>query len=174
MARYVALLRGVNVGGKNRLPMAALRELFVELGYEGVTTLIQSGNVVFSSEAPVRAEDLGAAIGRRFGIDTAVAVREGSALRRALDANPFAGVDPDRLHLGLLSSAPTPSAVAGLDASPFAPDRFAVVGAELYLDLPNGMARTKLPGYLDRRLRAHATIRNWRTATRLVALAEGA
>lgn len=171
MARYVALLRSINVGGRNKVPMGELRSLFESLGHTEVATYIQSGNVVFTSSAPVSAVDLGAEVAERFAVATTVVLRDGSQLDRVVRANPFAGIDLTKLHVGFMAGEPAGDAVLGLDAAPFAPEELAIRGREVYLHLPDGMARTRLPAYLDRRLRVPTTIRNWNTVTKLLELA---
>lgn len=171
--RYVALLRGVNVGGRNRVPMKELRELFVEAGFEAVATLIQSGNVVFSAPGPPSAPALAASIEARFGVTTAVVVRHAAGLARAVRENPFAEVPPERVHVGFLSAAPDPAALGALDLAAYLPERVAVLGTEAYFDLPGGMGNARLPGVVDRRLSVTITVRNLRTTLRLAELAAG-
>jgi uncharacterized protein (DUF1697 family) len=166
---YVCLLRGVNVGGKNKLPMKALAALFESLGHAGVRTFIQSGNVVFSSKAKPDSAKIEAAIADEFSLQIPVVVRSATELKRAIAANPFD--DVERVHVAFLAAKPAAPAVRSLEPGPFAPERFAVKGTEIYLYLPNGMARTKLPAYLDRRLKVSATIRNWRTTNKLAEMA---
>jgi uncharacterized protein (DUF1697 family) len=170
---YVALLRGVNVGGANKLSMSDVRAIFEDAGCARVETIIQSGNVVF--EAPRRvARDLAAVveaqIQRRGGIVAPVILRSGGALREIVEANPFlrAGADPATLHLMCLSSRPRPDDVAALDPLRSPPDAFALREREIYLNLPNGVARSKLTNaYFDKALQTIGTSRNWRTVTRL-------
>ncbi len=168
--RNLALLRGVNVGGRNRLPMADLRRLFESHGYTQVATLIQSGNVVFTGRPPVLPEQLAASILDRFGIETTVVVRDLAALNRVVRDNPLAGTELAKLHVGFMAATPAAEVVSGLDAAPFSPETFAVLGEEVYLYLPDGMARTKLPSYLDRQLGVPITIRNWNTVVKLLEL----
>jgi uncharacterized protein (DUF1697 family) len=187
---YVALLRGINVGGKNPLPMAALVELFTNCQCSAVQTYIQSGNVVFHCTAAVAAR-IGAVVSqrirKRFGYQLPVIVRSGHELDQILRANPFliesggkpggkpgiaASVDAAALHVMFLADQPTSQAVAGLDPARSPPDSFAVVGREIYLHCPNGLARSKLTNsYFDARLATHGTCRNWRTALALRDLA---
>ena len=168
MPRYVGLLRGVNLGGANKVSMAELRALFESLGHTEVSTFIQSGNVLFTSAKPVTPRPLEAAIGKRFGIDTAVMLRTPRQLKGVVTHNPFPKADPSHLHVGFLARKAT---VAKLDAERFRPEEFAARGSELYFYLPNGMGRTKLPGYVDRRLGIPMTIRTWKTVTKLLDLA---
>ena len=167
---YVALLRGVNVGGNNRLLMAELRAHFESLGYLDVRTFIQSGNVIFRSANVVRSDHLEAEIMNRFDIATPVVLRTATQFSTAVRRNPFPDVDRSRLHLGFLRQAPTADAVARLELEQFAPDEARIVHADVYLHLPSGMARSTLPTHVDRNLKASMTVRNWNTVTKLHAL----
>lgn len=178
-SRYVALLRGINVGGKNMLPMKELAAMFVAAGCGEVTTYIQSGNVVFSADAKVAAGLAGVItrqIEERFGIRVPVVLRSAAEMMAVLRANPFlkAGAIEEMLHVYFLAGMPGAGDVAGLDAGRSAPDAFEVVGREIYLQLPNGMARTKLTNaYFDSKLRTVSTARNWRTVGKLFELMAG-
>ena len=171
MPRYVALLRGINVGGKHSVPMAKLRALCEELGHTDVGTYIQSGNVVFEARRKPTPASLERAIEQRFGLAVDVMLRTPAELERAVERDPFADADRSKVHVGFMARRPPAAAVRALDLDAFLPEELAVVGTELYLHLPNGMARTKLPDYVLRRLKVPATIRNWRTLTKLVELA---
>lgn len=171
MATYVALLRGVNVGGKNKVPMAELRAMFEALGHGEVRTFIQSGNVVFTARRAVTPTSLESAIAKELGLTTTVVLRTPVELAKVVKVNPFRSADPSTLHVGFMVKEPPAAAVAKLDGEPFEPDEFAVRGREIYFHLPNGMGRTKLPGYLDRRLKIPTTVRNWKTVNKLIELA---
>lgn len=173
MPTYVALLRGVNVGGSRKLPMASLRSLVESLGHTEVTTYIQSGNVVFTSDGDVAPRSLEAAIERKLGLDVSVMLRTRADLERIVKANPFSGVDLAKVHVGFMTAKPKPAAIADLDGERFAPDAFAIKGREIYLHLPNGMGRSKLPSYLDRRVATPTTVRTWNTVLKLLELAGG-
>ena len=170
--RYAALLRGVNVGGKNRLPMADLRDVFSAAGCAAVQTYIQSGNVVFEA-APDLAERVTdivtRAIRRRFGYETAVIVRSSEELRKVAASNPFdTSGDPRLLHVAFLEDTPDAEAVSRLDPERSPLDAFAVRGRNVYLHYPNGVARSKLTNeYLAAQLRTASTMRNWRTVLTL-------
>lgn len=171
---HVALLRGINVGGKNLLPMRSLAALFAEVGCNDVRTYIQSGNVVFrAKDATVRKLPgvVGRAIEERFGLRVPVVVRSAADLARVQRANPFLakGADPAELHVVFLAEAPAAAAVAALDGKRSPPDELVVLGREIYLRLPNGVARTKLTNdYFDSKLATTSTMRNWRTVLKLV------
>jgi uncharacterized protein (DUF1697 family) len=172
---YVALLRGINVGGRHRLAMADLRELCTDAGCEGVTTYIQSGNVVFRHRArsPGKlAADLAARLEAMTGFTVAVVLRTAAQMAAVVDDNPFPRVPPTELHVTFLSSDAPPGALDGVDPAPFAPDRFVLHGRQIYLHLPHGMARTKLPQALDV-FPTPVTTRNWKTVLKLVELSSG-
>jgi uncharacterized protein (DUF1697 family) len=175
----VALLRGINVGGKNKLPMADLREMFVEAGCDDVRTYIQSGNVVFGATPDLLAQLpslIAARIAERFGYRTPVVVRTTEQIGEVVTNNPFlaAGADEATLHVLFLADRPGPDRIATLDPGRSAPDAFTVRGQEVYLRLPNGVADTKLTNaYFDAKLGTTSTGRNWRTVTKLQALMEG-
>lgn len=174
--RHVALLRGINVGGKHRLPMADLRRLFERAGAANVRTVIQSGNVLFdatSAGAARVADEVANGIEAGFGFRVPLVVRPAAALGRIVAANPFADADPDTLHVAFLADRPKPSLVRSLDPDRSPPDAFVVRGGEIYLHLPNGAARSRLTtAWFDARLETTATVRNWRTVLRLIELAE--
>jgi len=170
---YVALLRGVNVGGARKLPMKELVPALEELGFEDVVSYIQSGNVVFRGPAGKAklAAQLERAIEQRFGLYVTVMLRTPAELEKLIAANPFGG-DEAKLHVAFLDRKPAAAAVKKLDPDRSPPDEFTVVGSEVYLHFPNGYGRTKLGGdYLERVLGVRATARNWRTVTKLLELA---
>jgi len=174
--RLVLLLRGVNVGGKNRLPMSCLQTVCEEAGCREVRTFIQSGNVVCSAP-PKQVAALPGQISRRllerFGLTVPAVLRTAPQLRAAVAGNPFLadGADPDQLHLVFLADRPSAAQVAALDPERSPPDRFAVRGREVYLCVPQGMAKTRLTSaYLDGTLGTVGTARNWRTVSTLLSL----
>ena|ERR1700728_3656055 len=171
--RYIGLVRGINVGGKNKVPMGELRSLFEALGCTEVSTFIQSGNVLFSSQGPIEPTQLQRALAKELLINTAVVLRTPRDLRAVVERNPYQHVDPSTLHVGFLAEKPSTVAIGGLETARFAPEECIAVRKELYLHLPNGMARAKLPAYLERRLKIPITIRNWNTVTELLGLAGG-
>ncbi len=175
----IALLRGINVGGKNRLPMKELAAMFVDVGCEDVRTYIQSGNVLFRVE-PTLGEDIPSLISTsilsRFGYRVPVVTRTAREFQEIVQSNPFveAGAEADKLHVVFLAELPDEEHVESLDPNRSPPDEFAALGREVYLHCPNGLARTKLTNsYFDSRLSTTSTIRNWRTALRLLEMATG-
>jgi uncharacterized protein (DUF1697 family) len=176
MAGSVALLRGINVGGKNKLPMKDLAALFVEAGCEDVRTFIQSGNVLFTAPPGLLAElpRLAAArIEERFGFAVPVVLRTARQLRETVRDNPFLaeGSPEEMLHVLFLADRPDRKSVGSLDPDRGKPDSFVVHGQDVYLRLPDGVARTKLTNaYFDSKLGTVSTGRNWRTVTKVLEL----
>lgn len=179
MTTHVALLRGINLGARNKVPKQTLLDVFAATGATDVRTYIQSGNVLFRAEdhaADGIAVAVSAAIAGQLGLTVPVVVRTVAELRTVVERNPFvaAGHPTDQLHALFLSGTPTPEIVAGLDPWFAAPDTFAIVDREIYLHLPNGAARSRLTNeWFDRRLGLISTSRNWRTVTTLLGMCEG-
>ena len=176
MTKYVALLRGVNVGGKNVLPMRELQGMFAVAGCVEVVTYIQSGNVMFGATGECvagLATALETAILERFGIRSPVVLRTATEMLKVFKENPFSGAPEEMLHVYFLRDRPEPAQVKALDYERSAPDAFAVVGREIFLHLPARMARTKLTNvYFDRALGTVCTARNWKTVGKLVEMVE--
>jgi uncharacterized protein (DUF1697 family) len=172
-SKYVAFVRAVNVGGRNKLPNNALAAIFERAGCRDVETYIQSGNVVFSASATVRkrlACVVENAIAVEHGFSPTVLLRSAEALSAIALTRPFPGADPKHLHFAFLSAAPTARAIAALDGARFAPDAFAVHGDTIYLHCPNGIGKSKLTSaYFDSKLGVVSTVRNHNT---LLALCE--
>ncbi len=171
----VALVRGINVGGRNSVPMAELRSVLEALGLEDVTTYIQSGNVVFRSRAAVKTlpASMEDAIADAFGVRPTVLLRTPAELMAVVESNSFlsAGADASKLHVVFLERKPAAVDAKRLDPDRSPPDAFELVGRELYLHLPNGAGRSKLGiDYVERVLRVRATQRNWNTVLKLLAL----
>ena len=174
---WIALLRGINVGGKNRLPMKDLAAMFADAGCNDVRTYIQSGNVLFRADPKVAEEIpalISAAIQRQFGYEIPVVTRGATDLEAVMQANPFvqAGAETDTLHVVFLADPPDAERVDALDPDRSPPDEFALRGREIYLHCPDGMARSKLTNaYFDSRLSTVSTMRNWKTVRKLIELA---
>ena len=170
----VALLRGVNVGGRGSLPMADLRRVATDLGYADVATYIQSGNLVLRTSDSVSkvTNDLASAIAG-LGVKPAVMVRSRSQLAKVVDANPFLrrGEDAASCHVTFMETAAS-GALTPLELARYAPEEVKAVGKELYLFLPGGMGRSKLAADLLRNKKAVGTTRNWRTITKLLEMAD--
>jgi uncharacterized protein (DUF1697 family) len=174
--RYAALLRGINVGGNQKIPMAALRELMQGLGYADVVTHLQSGNAVFSSPQQP-AEKLARAIAGRitseFVMDVKVVIRTGSEIAGVIKRSPlpYGPENPSRFFVAFLAPTPAPEAVAAMESLSFDPDQIWISGMEAFLWCPVGAADTKLTNnFLEKRLGVTATSRNWNTVRKLAEL----
>jgi uncharacterized protein (DUF1697 family) len=187
MASHVALLRGINVGGKNKVPMAELREVVTSLGHTGVSTYIQSGNVLFSTEETDTAElasALEAAIAGQFGINPAVVVLSRDELTRILSANPYRDEpNPKCVHVAFLAAEPSQELLDRIKAAESAAaakgsrDTITAIGRALYLHTPDGYGNSELSEALFRitgtgRHKLAVTARNWSTSTTLLSLCE--
>ncbi len=178
MTTYVAMLRGINVSGRNKLAMEDLRAIVTAVGGTEVRTYIQSGNATFasprSSSAVVKA--LESRLHDALGSRVPVLVRTREELELIIERNPFVprGDDPEILHVTFMSGEPDPGAAESAGRQRADDDELQVIGREVYLRCPNGYGRTKLTNtFLERRFGSEATTRNWRTVTRLVELAQG-
>lgn len=172
------MLRGINLGPSRRVPMAELRALFGDAGYEDVRTYVQSGNIVLGSTAsPATLErEAQRLISERFGFDVPVIVRTHRQLAAVVKLNPLrdAAEDPKRYQVTFLSEQLDPETIAVLQATAIDSERFAAHGRELYSWHPEGVARSKLANALSaKRLGATATARNWTTVTTLLEMAGG-
>jgi uncharacterized protein (DUF1697 family) len=175
--RQIVLLRGINLGARNRIAMPALRELLSAAGFEDVRTYVQSGNVVLSSKAgPDKvAAKCRKQIAQRFELDIAVVTRTRDELAEVVARNPLGDVarDPKRYQVSFCDAEPAAEVVAKLAALAARSERFAAHGRELYAWHPAGVARSKLwAGLAGRNLGVTATARNWTTVTALLALAD--
>ncbi|MBZ9642426.1 DUF1697 domain-containing protein [Streptomyces sp. PSKA30] len=177
---YAALLRGINVGGAKRLPMAELCTLMESLGYDGVRTYLQSGQAVFASEhgdEESLAAELTRSIERKFGFAVEAIVRDHGYLKAIAEACPFPAADLEakQLHVTYFSAPVDAERFAEIDQAAFLPEEFRLGDRALYLYAPNGLGRSKLGEYLARpRLNKGviATTRNWNTVVKLVELTE--
>jgi uncharacterized protein (DUF1697 family) len=172
--RLVIFLRGINVGGHKKIPMADLRALLAERGYEDVKTYLQSGNAVVSSDrAPAEVEaDVSAAIEQALGHEVAVVVRTAKQLEEVVRDDPFADVRTDhRFHQALfLGGKPDAKAIARLEDTDFAPEQLVVAPGVLHAYCPDGVNDSPLMKALGK-LRTTTTARNWRTVEKLLEMA---
>ncbi len=176
MPRQIALLRGINLGSRNRVSMPDLRELLTGLGHEDVRTLLQSGNVVLTSDETGEQleQALETAIAKQLGVESRVVVRTVRELAGVVKRDPFAGVadDPKRYQVSFLSAKPEAAVVKALEAADVAPEQVAVSGREIYAWHPEGIQRSPLAKLLtDKKLGVTATARNWSTVLKLLELA---
>lgn len=179
MRRYVVFLRGINLGSSRRVAMRQLREALDKAGYQHVRTLLQSGNVVLSSNADAKTLecDLTRTLREAFGLEIAVVARTRDELAAVIARDPFDGQadDPARYQVSFLSAEPDLRRVRELEGAQVSPERVAVIGREVYAWHPGGVGRSELAGLItERRLGVAVTARNWRTLTRLLELAGSA
>lgn len=174
--KSVALLRGINVGGRRKLSMTDLTAAFTAAGCSEVSTYIQSGNVVFVPPA-VDPESLVATlesvVAGMAGFDVPVVVRSGAELARVVASAPFHDADPASLHVCFLGAEPSAGALGRFAEAAVPPEAFHHSGLEVYLHLPGGMGRSRLGLAVDR-LGVPVTVRNWKTVQKLTELAGAA
>ena len=174
---YISFLRGVNVGGHNKIKMDALRDLYRKLGFHDPRTYVQSGNVVFGAqEKSLKAQVIEDAIEKAFGFRPGVVLRTAKELRQTVARNPFAGRDGINLGLLLVSflaDMPAKPALAAVQALPVISEEVHPAGREIFIYFPDGMGRSKFPwASMDKILKTTVTGRNLRTVTTLLGMAE--
>jgi uncharacterized protein (DUF1697 family) len=171
--RWVALLRAVNLGARNKVPMSELKARLEQAGYGGVRTYIASGNVLL--DGPRNKAELGKALERlvadAFGVTTTAILRKSRELAAIVDAHPF-GSDASETYVAFLAARPAKAAVARLEEAQGAAERAVVAGADVYLRLPRGVHSSGLSvARVESLLGVQATLRNWRTVAALAELA---
>ena len=177
MQTLIALFRGINVGGRNKLPMRALVAVLEDLGLTDVKSYIQSGNAVFHADGVDNAElsdAITTAIQERHGFAPQVLLLGISDLANAIAANPFpeAEVDPKSLHLYFLASLPAEPDLESLAEGQLASEQFALAGMVFYLHAPDGIGRSKLAANVEKAMGVPVTARNWRSVSKILELAE--
>lgn len=179
MPTYIAILRGINVTGHNKLPMADLRNQLTKLGSENIQTYIQSGNVIFESNetAPKKlAEQIKTMIEKEWGYDVPVIVFEPDYLQSVIENNPFLNgrnEDITKLHVTFLDEEPKIENLKKLEEYNYPPDELIVQETAVYLFCPNGYGRTKYNNnFIENKLKVTATTRNWKTCNTLLEMAK--
>ena len=177
MPHQVAFLRAINVGGHNKIAMADLRNLFEKLGFSGVQTLLQSGNVVFESDrlqGPALEHLLEVETAKRLDVSVACLVRSAKELETIIASNPFedeARRDSGHLLVMFLKTAPKVADVSALQAGIQRPEIIRAEGKQLYAVYPAGIGRSKLTNALiEKKLATQGTARNWNTVLKLAAM----
>jgi uncharacterized protein (DUF1697 family) len=178
VGRFVVLLRGVNLAGRNRVSMPALREALEDADFTDVATYVQSGNVVLTSRKAAKrvGTDVERLLKKRFDLDVRVVVRTRAELAAVVDRDPFAKIatDPKRYQVTFLESQLGADVVRKLEAVATDSERVKHVGREVYACHPEGVGRSKLAVLLaGKGLGVTATARNWKTVTQLLDLAAG-
>ena len=177
MKTYIALLRGINIGGKCILPMKDLVTLLEDIGAQNVKTYIQSGNAVFQSEetnASLLSNEISAAIKKRHGLEPRVLLLGSEEVEKVIESNPFreAESEPKTLHVYFLASVPTNPDLDALESIRSDDERFALKDGALYLHAPDGIGRSKLAANAEKLLGVPVTARNWRTVCETLTMAE--
>ncbi|MCF7804521.1 MAG: DUF1697 domain-containing protein [Candidatus Marinimicrobia bacterium] len=177
MPTYIALFRGINVGGRHRIKMADLRSLLEDLGLEDVNSYIQSGNVVFRSkkvDTSELSEQISAAIAENYDFKPNVFILEKKKFIRAMEANPFPDAESDdrRLHLTFLEAEPENPDMDGLREVKKESEEYELKGQKFYLYAPEGIGRSKLANKAEKLLGVSTTSRNWRTMGKIREMAE--
>jgi uncharacterized protein (DUF1697 family) len=176
MKTYIAFFRGINVGGKNKLPMKDLVGTLENVGCQHVTTYIQSGNAVFRSEeadASLLSEKIKAAIGESHGFEPQILLLASDELETAMRSNPFpeAESEPKSLHLYFLAASPESPDVESLERIKDDREHFALGDGVFYLHAPDGIGRSRLAANAEKLLGVQATARNWRTISKVMEMA---
>lgn len=178
MTAWIALLRGINVGGHRKVPMAEFKAMADELGLRNAATYVQSGNLIFNSPAESRA-DIEALIARgisgRFGFEADVIARNLAEWEAVIAANPFpeAALKPKTLHAVFLGTPTDSDAAERLAALPRDDEEFKIAGDTLYLLTPSGIGRSKFAAAAGRHVGVPATARNWNSVLKIADLARG-
>ncbi len=178
MPVVISMLRGVNVGGHNKIKMDALRALYESLKFTGCQTHIQSGNVIFKTterNLSKLTSQIQTAIERSFGFRPDVILRTADELRDVIARNPFAkrrGIEPGKLLVTFLASDPAPEARDNLLKLKPDPEELHIDGRELYIYFPDGMGRSKLWPLIERTLKVSGTGRNWNSVIKMLAIAD--
>lgn len=173
--RYIALLRGINVGTQKRIKMVDLKSMFESLNFKNVKTYIQSGNVIFDydpSDTIKLADQIERKISETFGFLVKTIIRTDEELRNIVNNNPFVkgpNIEFDKLHVTFMLDKPEPSTVSFLDVKKEETENFLIISREVYLYCPNGYGRTKLTNAMfEKKLKIFATTRNWKTINNIV------
>jgi len=181
MTTWIALLRAVNLGARNKVPMPALRDALTQNGLGDVRTYVQSGNIAFVSRhrSPAAvSRNVRDVVRREFGVDQPVVVRTREQIESVIGSNPYPRAALDRprvLHVVFLTGVPDPGGIAEVHTDPLSRDACRIVGADLYVDFGESVHASKLSAtWFARRLGVEGTARNWRTVLALVDLAREA
>lgn len=180
MTKYIALLRGINVGGKRKVLMADLKTLFSKLGLSNCATYIQSGNVIFETERTEDnlklADQIEQAIVDRYEFEVPVMVRTYNEWKQVISENPFStdkSISIDRLHLTLLNEVPEAELTNKLKEMEFGDDQFKIIGQHIFLCCTDKYSKTKMTNSLfEKKLKCKATTRNWKTVINLLELGQ--
>jgi uncharacterized protein (DUF1697 family) len=180
MAQYISFLRGVNMTGHNSMKMADLSSLFINLGYTDALTYIQSGNVIFSSEIITDEHEIALniekAILKKFSYVVPVMIRTAEELRKLYSVNPYLSeekFESSKIAVIFLHEKVTEGQINEVTGIDYPPDKFKILGREIFIFCPNGFGRTKLyTNFFEKKMGVIGTARNWKTVTTMLNLAE--
>lgn len=178
MSKKIAILRGINVGGKRKILMADLKLLFQNLGFSNIITYIQSGNVIFNDAKDVNdlelAQQIERAITAKYQFDVPVIIRSSKEIVKAVKKNPFYQKDAEdisQLHLTFLNDLPTKENLTKIESYNYEPDKFAINGKEVFIFCAGKYHQSKLTNnFFEKKLNLSATTRNWKTVLKLIEL----
>jgi len=178
MDKKIAILRGINVGGKRKILMSDLKAMFEKLGFSNITTYIQSGNVVFEStlENAKLAELIEVSIHDVFGHDVPVIIISYEDLRRTVEFNPFNTNEADinKLYLTFLKQKPSNENLEIIKAFNHGPDKFQIIELNAFIYCEGKYHESKLTNvFFEKKLKVGATTRNWKTVLKLLELSKG-
>jgi uncharacterized protein (DUF1697 family) len=181
METFISILRGINVSGHRKIPMADLKSLYEKSGFKNVITYIQSGNIIFKADSKFTGESLEHIIEKKidekFNLDVPVIIRPAGEMKSLLSSNPFLkmrNVDIEKLHVTFLGKVPGQNELIKIDEFDYSPDKFIVKNKEVFLYCPGGYGKTRLSNnFFENKLKVRATTRNWKTVNKLVELASG-
>lgn len=179
MNRRIAILRGINVGGKRKILMADLKSLFNKMKFSNIHTYIQSGNVIFDLKKEIDNRNLGykieKAIEEEFGFEVPVIVRTPQEIEVAINQNPFYNDDTDivHLHLTFLNEKPTEENQENADSYNYQPDKFKILKNNVFIYCEGKYHQSKLTNnFFEKKLKVNATTRNWKTVLKLKELSK--
>lgn len=179
MDTFISILRGINVSGQKKIVMADLKTLYENLGFIDVVTYIQSGNVIFKTDKNTGDTELASkieqAIFTNYNFHVPVITRTAKEMADIISANPFLTnkeIDPEKLHVTFLSDSPKQANHESIKDPEYLPDRFIIIGKEVFLYCPDNYGETKLSNrFFESKLKVSATTRNWKTVNRLFEIA---
>lgn len=182
MKTFISILRGINVSGQKKVLMTDLKALYESLGFQEVTTYIQSGNVIFKTDERLSNQDIAKkiekAILEKYNFDVPVIIRSIEEIKNLISANPFlkeTDINVEKLHVTFLAGAPGKASLESIKNFDYLPDKFVILGQEVFLYCPFSYGETKLSNkFFENQLKISATTRNWKTINKLLEIAANA
>ena len=178
METFISILRGINVSGHRKVPMADLKLLYKKSGFKDIITYIQSGNVIFKADSKFTSESLEQLLEKKiyekFNLDVPVIIRQVKEMKNILSVNPFLKMNDvkiEKLHVTFLEKIPASNELEKIKEYDYSPDKFVIKNREVFLYCPGGYGRTRLSNnFFENKLKVRATTRNWKTINKLVEL----